>query len=181
MQPILDIAQRHNLRIIEDSCETMFASYRGQKVGVWGDIGCFSTYIAHYIVTGVGGLATTNDPELAVMLKSLMNHGRDSIYLTIDDDRPRIGSSCSRSPPAASSSSTWVIASAAPRLEAAIGLAQLEQTRTPLSPAARLGALLSASSWPASATTCNCRPVRRIGTTFSCSSRSSSARGTNVA
>jgi CDP-6-deoxy-D-xylo-4-hexulose-3-dehydrase len=86
MGPIADIARRHQLRIVEDSCETMFAGYRGRKVGSWGDIGCFSTYIAHYIVTGVGGLATTNDPELAVLLKSLMNHGRDSIYLNIDDD-----------------------------------------------------------------------------------------------
>ena len=85
MGPIGDIAQRHGLRIVEDSCETMFARYRGRKVGSLGDIGCFSTYIAHYIVTGVGGLATTNDPELAVMLKSLMNHGRDNIYLHIDD------------------------------------------------------------------------------------------------
>ena len=87
MDPILAIAKRHNLRIIEDSCETMFARYHGRKVGSLGDIGCFSTYIAHYIITGVGGLATTNDPELAVMLKSLMNHGRDSIYLHIDDDK----------------------------------------------------------------------------------------------
>jgi perosamine synthetase len=86
MEPITDIARRHNLRLIEDSCETMFATYRGRTVGSWGDIGCFSTYIAHYIVTGVGGLATTNDPELAVLLKSLMNHGRDAIYLSIDDD-----------------------------------------------------------------------------------------------
>ena len=86
MAPILEIAHRHDLRVIEDSCETMFADYRGRKVGSWSDIGCFSTYIAHYIVTGVGGLATTNDAELAVHLKSLMNHGRDSIYLTIDDD-----------------------------------------------------------------------------------------------
>jgi perosamine synthetase len=86
MGPITDIAQRHNLRIIEDSCETMFARYQGRSVGSWSDIGCFSTYIAHYIVTGVGGFATTNDPDLAVMLKSLMNHGRDSIYLSIDDD-----------------------------------------------------------------------------------------------
>ncbi|HEV8058848.1 MAG TPA: DegT/DnrJ/EryC1/StrS family aminotransferase [Gemmataceae bacterium] len=86
MAPILDIAHRHDLRVIEDSCETMFAGYRGRKVGSWSDVGCFSTYIAHYIVTGVGGLATTNDAELAVHLKSLMNHGRDSIYLTIDDD-----------------------------------------------------------------------------------------------
>ncbi|MCI0457438.1 MAG: DegT/DnrJ/EryC1/StrS family aminotransferase [Gemmataceae bacterium] len=84
--PITDLARRHNLRIIEDSCETMFAAYRGRPVGSWGDIGCFSTYIAHYIVTGVGGLATTNDPDLAVLLKSLMNHGRDAIYLSIDDD-----------------------------------------------------------------------------------------------
>lgn len=87
MAPIIEIAQRHGLRIIEDSCETMFARYRGRKVGSLSDIACFSTYIAHYIVTGIGGLATTNDPELAVMLKSLMNHGRDSIYLHIDDDK----------------------------------------------------------------------------------------------
>lgn len=80
------IARRHNLRVVEDSCETMFAACGGRRVGAWGDIGCFSTYIAHYIVTGVGGLATTNDRDLAVLLKSLMNHGRDSIYLNIDDD-----------------------------------------------------------------------------------------------
>lgn len=86
MGPITDIAQRYNLRIVEDSCETMFARYQGRSVGAWSDIGCFSTYIAHYIVTGVGGFATTSDPDLAVMLKSLMNHGRDSIYLSIDDD-----------------------------------------------------------------------------------------------
>lgn len=87
MDPIRDVAARHGLKIIEDSCETMFASYKGRKVGSFGDIGCFSTYIAHFIVTGVGGFATTNDPELAVMLKSLMNHGRDSIYLSISDDQ----------------------------------------------------------------------------------------------
>lgn len=86
MGAIDQIARNHDLRVVEDSCETMFASCRGRKVGSWGDIGCFSTYIAHYIVTGVGGLATTNDPDLAIMLKSLMNHGRDSIYLSIDDD-----------------------------------------------------------------------------------------------
>jgi perosamine synthetase len=87
MQPILEISHRHDLRIIEDSCETMFASYNGKRVGSFGDIGCFSTYIAHFLVTGVGGLCTTNDPELAVILRSLMNHGRDSIYVSIDDDK----------------------------------------------------------------------------------------------
>ncbi len=87
MDPILDFAARYNLKVIEDSAETMFARYKGRKVGSLGDIGAFSTYVAHYIVTGVGGLATTNDPDLAIRLKSLMNHGRDSIYLKIDDDQ----------------------------------------------------------------------------------------------
>jgi len=86
MDPILAIARRHGLKIIEDSCETMFACYKGQPVGSLGDIGCFSTYAAHILVTGVGGLNTTNDPEYAVRLRSLMNHGRDSIYISIDDD-----------------------------------------------------------------------------------------------
>lgn len=87
MEPILEIASRYGLKIVEDSCETMFANYKGKKVGSFGEIGCFSTYIAHFLVTGVGGICTTNDPELAVMLKSLMNHGRDSIYIAMDDDK----------------------------------------------------------------------------------------------
>jgi dTDP-4-amino-4,6-dideoxygalactose transaminase len=86
MDPILAIAKKYNLKVIEDSAETMFARYKGKSVGSFGDIGCFSTYVAHYIVTGVGGLNTTSDPDLAIRLRSLMNHGRDSIYLSIDDD-----------------------------------------------------------------------------------------------
>ncbi len=77
MEPILDIARKYNLRMVEDSCETMFVRDRNRPVGSFGDIGCFSTYAAHMITTGVGGLCTTNDPELIVVLKSLMNHGRD--------------------------------------------------------------------------------------------------------
>ena len=87
MDPIINIAQKHKLRIMEDSAETMFARYKGKSVGSFGDIGCFSTYVAHYLVTGVGGLNTTSDPDLAVRIRSLMNHGRDSIYISIDDDK----------------------------------------------------------------------------------------------
>lgn len=87
MLVIREIANTRNLKIIEDSCEAVGATVGGRKVGSFGDIGCFSTYMAHYIVTGVGGMATTNDPDLAVKLRSLMNHGRDSIYLNIDDDK----------------------------------------------------------------------------------------------
>jgi CDP-6-deoxy-D-xylo-4-hexulose-3-dehydrase len=87
MDPIAAIAKKHNLRLIEDSCETMFASYKGRSVGSLSDIGCFSTYVAHLLVTGVGGLCTTNDAELAVIMRSIMNHGRDNIYISIDDDK----------------------------------------------------------------------------------------------
>jgi dTDP-4-amino-4,6-dideoxygalactose transaminase len=65
----------------------MFARYKGHPVGSFGDIACFSTYAAHILVTGVGGLALTDDPELAVMMKSLANHGRDAIYTSMDDDK----------------------------------------------------------------------------------------------
>jgi len=65
----------------------MFARYRGRFVGSLGDAACFSTYVAHLLVTGVGGLTTTDDPDLAVAVRSLVNHGRDAIYLSIDDDR----------------------------------------------------------------------------------------------
>lgn len=87
MDPILSIADRYGLKVIEDSCETMFMKYKGKPVGSMGDIGCFSTYVAHFVVTGVGGFCTTNDPELHITMRSLMNHGRDSIYLAIDDDK----------------------------------------------------------------------------------------------
>ena len=86
MDQILDIAGRYNLKVIEDSCECMFARFDGRSVGSMGDIGCFSTYVAHILTTGVGGLITTNKHEYAVACRSTLAHGRDSIYLTIDDD-----------------------------------------------------------------------------------------------
>lgn len=92
MGPIWDLAKKYNLKIMEDSCETMFAEYKGRSVGSLGDIGTFSTYVAHFLVTGVGGLATTNNPELADDLRSLMNHGRDTIYISCSDDAGKEGS-----------------------------------------------------------------------------------------
>jgi dTDP-4-amino-4,6-dideoxygalactose transaminase len=125
MDPIMKIASHHALRIIEDSAETMFARYKGRTVGSFGDIGCFSTYAAHIITTGVGGICTTSDPDLLVLLKSLVNHGRDSIYIRMDDDQK--------------SDNVFEIANRrfsfirlghsfrATEMEAALGLAELEQ------------------------------------------------------
>ena len=86
MQRIMPHAWAHGLQVIEDSCETMFASSHGRPAGSFGDLACFSTYVAHLIVGGVGGLVTTNDAKLAEDCRSLMAHGRDPIYLSIDDD-----------------------------------------------------------------------------------------------
>ena len=86
MDEIMRLAKKYNLKIIEDSCEAVLAKYKGRSVGSMGDLGCFSTYVVHVITTGVGGVVTTNNPEYAIKVKSLMNHGRDSVYLTIDDD-----------------------------------------------------------------------------------------------
>jgi dTDP-4-amino-4,6-dideoxygalactose transaminase len=55
MDPVLEIAARRGLRMVEDSAESMFVKYRGRPVGSMSDIGCFSTYVAHIITTGVGG------------------------------------------------------------------------------------------------------------------------------
>lgn len=87
MRPIMEVARRHDLRVIEDSCETMYATYEGQSVGSFGDASAFSTYAAHVLVTGVGGLACSDRPEVAQLMRSLMNHGRDGIYIAIDDDQ----------------------------------------------------------------------------------------------
>lgn len=86
MTVISAIAKEHNLAIIEDSCECMFVSHADKRVGSWGEIGCFSTYVAHLLTTGVGGIATTDDEQIAVKMRSLVNHGRDGIYISIDDD-----------------------------------------------------------------------------------------------
>lgn len=86
MTPILAIAKKYKLKVLEDSCETMFVKYAGKPVGSLGDISCFSTYATHLITTGVGGFAMTSDEDLAVRIKSYCNHGRDGIYLSIDDD-----------------------------------------------------------------------------------------------
>jgi dTDP-4-amino-4,6-dideoxygalactose transaminase len=126
MDPIREIANRHDLKIIEDTCETMFASYNGRSVGSLGDIGCFSTYVAHLLVTGVGGLSTTSNPEYAVRMRSLINHGRDSIYISIDDDKNKTTEELRMIIAKRFQFVTVGHSFRATELEAALGLAQLE-------------------------------------------------------
>lgn len=86
MAKILPVAEKFGLKILEDSCETMFVKYRNKQVGTLGDISVFSTYATHILTTGVGGVVTTNNKKLFTIMESLVFHGRDNIYLNIDDD-----------------------------------------------------------------------------------------------
>lgn len=130
MDPIVEIARRRGLEIIEDSCETMYARYHGKVTGSWGATSCFSTYAAHLLATGVGGFATADDPDLAIKIKSLANHGRDSIYLSIDDDDDRSDGSFFDVVDRRFRFVDVGYSYRATELEAAIGLAQLEEWRS---------------------------------------------------
>ncbi len=83
MGKIMAIARKHNLVVIEDACEAFGAKHAGKPVGSIGSIGCFSTYIGHHIVTGVGGFCTTNDDLYAIKIRSLVNHGIDTSQLPV--------------------------------------------------------------------------------------------------
>jgi len=81
MDPIMEIAQRHGLRVIEDACQAVGARYRGRRAGSLGDAGCFSFYPAKNLgAAGDGGMLTTNDAEIAERVRNLRDHGRISKY-----------------------------------------------------------------------------------------------------
>ena len=137
MDPLLALARRRGLRVIEDSCDTVLASYRGRRVGSFGDVSCFSTRSSHLISTGIGGFVCTSDPDIARVVASLMHDGRAD--------------------PRASAEPTTVerrfhftrpgFNHRATEMEAALGVAQLEESAARVAThrrnASRLGELLA--------------------------------------
>lgn len=106
MDKICQLAQQYNLKIIEDSCESHSAKYKGQYVGTFGDMSCFSFFTAHCVVCGEGGMISCKNEELYNYLYSIRNHGRSGPYF----DFPR-----------------WGMNSKNTDLTAAIGLEGIEQ------------------------------------------------------
>jgi dTDP-4-amino-4,6-dideoxygalactose transaminase len=81
MDPILDIARRHKLAVIEDAAQAIGSEYKGRRAGSMGDMGCFSFFPSKNLGGfGDGGAVTTNDPALAERLALLRNHGAKPKY-----------------------------------------------------------------------------------------------------
>jgi dTDP-4-amino-4,6-dideoxygalactose transaminase len=76
MDPIMEVAARRKLGVVEDACHAVKATYRGRGAGVLGTVGCFSFHpLKNLNVWGDGGIATTNSDEVAARLRLLRNHG----------------------------------------------------------------------------------------------------------
>lgn len=81
MDPILQIAQKHRLAVIEDACQAISATYKGRKAGSMGTCGCFSFFPSKNLGgIGDGGLVSTNDPKFYEMLVMMRNHGSHPKY-----------------------------------------------------------------------------------------------------
>jgi dTDP-4-amino-4,6-dideoxygalactose transaminase len=81
MDPILDIARRHRLVVIEDACQAHGAEYKGRRAGSIGDIGCFSFYPGKNLgAYGEGGMAVTNNADYARSIRMLRDWGAEKKY-----------------------------------------------------------------------------------------------------
>jgi dTDP-4-amino-4,6-dideoxygalactose transaminase len=81
MDPILEIAARHGIVVIEDAAQAVGAEYRGRRVGSLGRVACFSFYPGKNLgCYGDGGAITTNDETLAKRIRLLRDHGRTTKY-----------------------------------------------------------------------------------------------------
>jgi dTDP-4-amino-4,6-dideoxygalactose transaminase len=84
MDPLLDIASKNNLLVIEDACQSHGARYKGNKVGTLGNAGCFSFYPTKNLgAYGDGGMVLTNDREIAEKMLSIRNYGQKTRYTHI--------------------------------------------------------------------------------------------------
>ena len=81
MDPIMEVARKHNLKVIEDAAQAIGAEYKGKKAGAIGDFGCFSFFPSKNLGgAGDGGMVTTDDPEMAEMVRVLRVHGSKPKY-----------------------------------------------------------------------------------------------------
>jgi dTDP-4-amino-4,6-dideoxygalactose transaminase len=111
MDPIMELARRHNLKVIEDAAQAPGVRYKGRAVGAIGDIGGFSLNYHKHIHTGEGGMLVTDDARLAQRCQLIRNHGENLVEaLQIEDLTNMLGANYRLT-----------------ELQAAIGTAQLDR------------------------------------------------------
>ncbi|MBU6487363.1 MAG: lipopolysaccharide biosynthesis protein RfbH [Burkholderiales bacterium] len=74
---VTQLCRKYGLWLVEDCCDALGATWKGQRVGTFGDIGTLSFYPAHHITMGEGGAVFTNNPELRLIAESFRDWGRD--------------------------------------------------------------------------------------------------------
>lgn len=77
LEAVVDFCRRHDLWLVEDTCDALGATYRGKMVGTFGDLATTSFYPAHHITMGEGGCVLTDRPLLKTLLESFRDWGRD--------------------------------------------------------------------------------------------------------
>ncbi len=94
MSPVLELARKYNLKIIEDCAQALGAEYRSEKVGSIGDVGCLSFFPSKVLgAYGDGGMIVTSSPDIAERAKILRNHGcREKYYHLIHGFNSRLDS-----------------------------------------------------------------------------------------
>lgn len=79
MDPIMEVARKHNVFVIEDSAQAAGAEYKGRKAGSIGDVGCFSFYMNKNMTSAEGGMMVTDDEKVAERAMSFRNHCRPEV------------------------------------------------------------------------------------------------------
>ncbi len=111
MDPIINLAERYGLMVIEDAAQSPGAYYKGRSVGAIGDVGGFSLNFHKHIHTGEGGMLVTNNDRIAHRCRMIRNHGENAMEGLCDEDMSNLIGSNYR----------------LTELQAAIGTAQLEK------------------------------------------------------
>tara|TARA_Y100000310_G_scaffold330908_1_gene403491 strand:+ start:6346 stop:7440 length:1095 start_codon:yes stop_codon:yes gene_type:complete len=107
IEKIMEIAQKHNLKVIEDAAQAVGATFKGKNVGTFGEFGSFSFFGNKNMTTGEGGMLITQNEELSKKALLFKNHGRSQRGTYIHED---IGLNCCIT-----------------EMQAAVGLSQLEK------------------------------------------------------
>lgn len=87
MDPIMKLAKKHKLIVLEDACESLDATYKGRKLGTFGQSSVFAFYANKQITTGEGGMVCTNSKRVYDLCKSLSNQGRSGNMQWLDHSR----------------------------------------------------------------------------------------------